>query len=130
MSFQYARLTSIQFVPSGSGALYTHVTSSNGGVGGDAIATASYIRSIIIASVDNTNPETVTLWITGSGSTPAPGIAPDSGSQFYQEVLPSLNTRIIEFPTPGLMLTVHGETLIGGTINDSKVTVMIMGGQE
>lgn len=130
MSFQYARLTSIQYVPSGSGALYTHVTSSAGGVGGAAVATASYIRSITIMNVDTVNSETVTLWVTGSGSTPATGIAPLSQSQFYQEPIPSLNTRIIEWPPPGLMLTVHGETLIGGATSGSKVTVMIMGGQE
>jgi hypothetical protein len=128
MGFQYARLTAMSFVGSGSGVLYTHLTGS-GGVGGDTINTASYIRSVVLHNT-NTIDETVSLWVTGSSSLPAAGIALSSSARFYQEAIPTGNTRMIEFFQPGLMLTTHGERLVGGSTSGSKVTVMVFGGQE
>lgn len=127
MSFGYARFISvsgsiINYVPSPSGSVYTHVSGSAPTIGSGTIG-LSYIRNIVFHNVGAVD-ETVQAWLVPSGSVPTPAY------RFYNEAIPTGNTRMIEFAIPGLILANTGESIWIGVPDAGKVTMMMFGGQE
>lgn len=88
----------------------------------------TYVREIIIHNV-NTTIETVTLYnVKNSGG--SEGADSDTTNRFYKEDLMGGSTRILEFPTPGVMLIAENDTLQGACTTHEKVLVWAYGGQE
>jgi len=115
MAFAYTRLAQTT-IPAAAGALITN-----------AVGKTTYVRLIIIHNA-NTTTEVVILWNVPDNAA-AVGTAADT-NQFYKESLTTLETRIIEFPAPGLMLTDTNDTIQGDTTTASKVTFSAYGGLE
>lgn len=116
MAFDYANLTEITTIASTAGAVLTNGASET-----------TYIRMINIHN-SNTTTETVKLYLVPD-STGSVGTAGDT-NKIYEEDIASNETRIIEYPVPGLMLTDENDTVQAVTDTASKVTITITGGQE
>lgn len=116
MAFDYKRLKEVGYVPSSAGSLFPNPSSKK-----------SYVRGIYLFN-GHTAAETVKLFcVPDSGG--AVGTAGDA-NQFFEESLNSKEARLIEFAAPGLILEHENDSIQGVTTTASKVTVMIMGGQE
>lgn len=112
----YNRLVEIRTLPNTIGTLFTQPSGK-----------ISYVRTINIHN-GGTSAENVKLYKVpdNAGAVGVAGI----GNCFYEESIPSLGTRIIEYQPPGLMLIDVNETIQGITSTNNTVTIEINGGQE
>jgi len=116
MAFNYSRLTPIQYIPPSASVVFTNPASMT-----------SYVRVILLHNNDST-VETVSLYaVPASGG--VAGVA-SAASCFYTEAMPAGETRIIDIPVPGIMLTNINETIQAITTSANMVTMQMMGGQE
>lgn len=116
MAFAYGRLTEITTIDTSAGAVYTNPAS-----------TTSYIRLIVIHNT-YTSAEAVSLYIVPDNAGAA-GTAGNTNKMYYESV-PANDTRILEFPAPGLMLVDTNDTIQASTTTASRVTIQIYGATE
>ena len=112
MAFSYSRLTEITTIAATTGTLYTN-----------AASTTTYIRLIVIHN-GNTTTEAVKLYCVPNGGSAG------ATTVFYQESLPSYETRFLEFTPPGMVLEDSADLIQGVTTTASKVTFQMYGGKE
>jgi hypothetical protein len=117
MAFNYAKLAEAELLDSSGVTIFTN-----------PVSTTTYIRSIILHNV-NTIVETVSLYNVPD-STGSAGTLSDTTNRIYKEELEAGDTRILEFPTPGLVLTDANDTIQGLCTVNNKVIVYMYGGQE
>lgn len=116
MAFAYDRLTEITTLATSAGAVYTNAASM-----------ITYIRLIIIHNT-YTAAEAVSLYCVPDNAG-AVGTAGNMNKFFYESI-PANDTRILEFPAPGIVLKDTNDTIQGSTTTASRVTIQIYGGNE
>jgi len=116
MSFDYKRLTEITTIADTVAAVYTNPS-----------ATKTYVRLIVIHN-GNSSTEDVLLYNVPDNAASV-GTAGDT-NVFYAETVVVNGTTILDFGTPGLILTDENDTIQADTETASKVTIQIMGGTE
>ena len=116
MAFTYARVLEITTIPATVGVVYSNPAS-----------TTTYIRGIILHN-GNTTAETVILYNVPDNA----GVAgtPATTNEFYYEIMPAYSTTILDFPTPGIILTATADTIQADTTTASKVTIQLLGATE
>lgn len=116
MAFAYAKVLETTTIAATAGVLYSNPAS-----------TTTYIRGIILHN-GNTTAETVILYNVPDNA----GVAgtPATTNEFYYEIMPAYATTVLEFPTPGIMLTATADTIQGDTTTASKVTIQLLGALE
>ena len=116
MAFTYAKVLEITTIAATVGVVYSNPAS-----------TTTYIRGIILHN-GNTTAETVILYNVpdNAGSAGTPGTT----NEFYYEIMPAYSTTILEFPTPGIILTATADTIQADTTTASKCTIQILGATE
>jgi len=116
MAFTYSRLTEITTIPASASQVYTNASGET-----------TYIRSVILHNT-NTSAEVVVLYnvpdSSGSVGTAA------TANQFYKASVAADSTVIIEFATPGIVLSDENDTIQASTTTANKVTIQIMGATE
>lgn len=116
MAFTYSRLTEISEIASSAASVYANPPSKT-----------TYIRSIILHNT-NSSAEAVVLYNVPDNSS-AVGTAA-TANQFYKASVAADSTVIIEFATPGIVLTDENDTIQASTTTANKVTIQIMGATE
>ncbi len=116
MAFTYSRLREISEIASSAASVYTNPSS-----------TTSYVRSIILHNT-NSSAEVVVMYnvpdSAGSEGTAA------TANQFYKASVAADSTVLVEFATPGLVLSDTNDTIQASTTTANKVTIQIMGATE
>jgi hypothetical protein len=107
--------------------IITTIATSAGAVYTNPAATTSYVRCITIHNT-YTSAEAVSLYLVPDNAG-AVGTAGNANKFFYESV-PANDTRIIEFPAPGLMLVDENDTIQASTTTASRVTISITGATE
>jgi len=117
MAFNYAKLAEAELLDNSGVTIFTNPASIT-----------TYIRSIIFHNI-NTIAETVSLYNVPDSAGSA-GTLSDTANRIYKEELEAGDTRLLEFPAPGLILTDENDTIQGLCTVDDKVIVYMYGGQE
>ena len=118
MAFAYARLTEITTIATSAGSLYANPS-----------GTTTYIRMIVLHNA-NTTAEEVKLYNVPDNAASV-GTAAET-NLFYDPPaeLAAGDTKILEFPAPGVMLVDENDTIQGLTDTVSKVTFQMYGATE
>lgn len=116
MSFDYSRLTEIEYIAGAAASHYTNPSS-----------TISYARIIILHNTDTVN-QTVTLYNVpdNAGSVGTAGVT----NQFFTQTLTAGTTLWIPIEIPGLILEDENDSIQAVCGTADKVTIQIYGGIE
>ena len=112
MAFNYSRLTDIKTIGNTTTDIYTNLVNKT-----------AYIRMVLLHNT-NSATDTVELYCVPSGS--VAGVT----NKIYKESIPAGESRIIEFPVPGLILKSATEKLQAVCTTTSVVTITVTGGLE
>lgn len=107
--------------------IITTIATSAGAVYTNPAGTTSYVRTIAIHNT-HTSAEAVAVYLVPDNAG-AVGTAGNTNRIFYESIAPN-DTRIIEYPAPGLMLVDENDTIQAVTTTASRVTITITGGKE
>lgn len=83
----------------------------------------TYVKLIVLHNIDTANTYTATLYNYASGGSAG------SSNELWKVDLAPLETLMIEFPGPGMVLA-QGDVLAGLCDTASKVTIGVYGGEE